>query len=139
MFYDEAFVDDANINGASWLLREISPETMNTHNYEEIIQGLVDLGILGVKYQVVYEKEYQLGDRDVIALVYDSTVRINDLPPGLEIFFVYDDILVTVMGNPDKIDEILPYLTFFEIDFPTNTPLRDTPGREWSTFSTRGG
>jgi len=125
-YYDRALADEANQKGASWLMAQIDPNGTNVYNYEEIYAG--------TKFNpIVYEKEYQLGDRDVLAMVIDHTK--DGL--GIVIYFVYDDIIVCTNGSPEVMDSILPDITFREVSLPTNTPLRDEPGREGTIYSTK--
>ncbi|MBQ8523236.1 MAG: hypothetical protein IJ457_01280 [Clostridia bacterium] len=120
MKYDPEFIDEARDNGASWLIYKLNPELMNLHNYEELIAINVANGIKGVKDMTVYEKEYELGDRKVKTLVYDSSKLSDELlsygmKPCLELFFVYDDLLIKALGQPDDIMNVLPGLTFEEV------------------------
>jgi len=128
MFYDVALINEANSKGASWLMSEIDPESTNVNNYET---NNVKYNVIG---RVVYETEVKIGDRDVLAMIFDNSARGID---SLVMYFVYDDVLVRMWGDRDTIkDTILPDLTFYEIYMPTNTALRDKPGRE-NSFNTK--
>lgn len=126
-YFDDALITDANEKGASWLISQINPEGVNVDTYKKIN---LEFGI----NISVYEKEFRLGDRYVLATIIDETPNgVNSI--GL--YFVYDDILVFVRNTLEVLETILPNITFREVDFPTNTPLRETPGREGTIFSTR--
>ena len=128
MYYDPALVEEANEKGASWLMREINPEGTNVHTYKKISKEL--------DYPMeVYEQEYTLGDRKVTAMVIDS--RRND-GQAITVYFVYDDVLVCAFGRPEYLDKILPDITFREMEFSTNKPLHDRPGRADSQWSAWG-
>ena len=73
MKYDTELVAEATEKGAAWLIKELNPEQKNLHNYEKLNAENIANGIMGVKNQLVYEKEYVLGDRTVKALVYDNS------------------------------------------------------------------
>ena len=117
-FYDETFIKDANEKGASWLIAQISPDALNVHNYEKHNKVASDFRVDGVKDKtVVYEKEFQLGDRKVLAMVTDRTFE-----PGWPITiicFVYDNMLVEVSFIPEDGDiaENLRDITFHKINF----------------------
>jgi hypothetical protein len=104
-YFDRNLVDEANEKGASWLISQLRPAMINLDNYEEII---MEHG-----YNMsVYEKEYQLGDRDVLAMVID---HILDDGRSLGMYFVYDDIIVCVNGYMEAVETILPDITFREV------------------------
>ena len=132
MFYDPLLKEEANKKGASWLMSEIYPDGINVYNYEEYDRAfekkLLERGIVEKINTTVYEEEYSLGDRDVLALVIDSSKREKEYPV-LEVFFVYDDILVKLSGRPEAVENILPDITFYEINMQTGEQLRDKPGR----------
>ena len=128
-YYDRNLLDEANEKGASWLISQISPDAVNIYNYKKIFAETEYNDV------TVYEKEIQLGDRDVLAMIHDITFEENYR--SLSIYFVYDDILVRAVASPETAEFILPDITFREIDFPTNTPLRDEPGREGTKYSKR--
>ena len=120
MKFDSELVTEANAKGASWLIGKLNPEHMNLHNYKECISKDVANGIRGVKDMTVYEKEYALGDRKVKTLVYDNSDLSDELlsygmKPHLEIFFVYNDMLIKAIGHPDDVTSTFPKLTFKEV------------------------
>ena len=133
-YYDKALINEANEKGASWLISQMDPDSVNVHNYEEHKKKWLANGLMGTKDVFYYEKDYHLGDRDVKAMVSENKDKDN---PSLTIYFVYDNMLINVAMKTEHIDGILPDITFCEVDLSTNTPLRETPGREWSTFSIR--
>jgi len=128
MYYDRSLMDEANEKGASWLLSQINPDGTNVYNFEENqIDGMTT---------TVYEREISLGDRNVLAMASDAV--FDDGEFSTIFYFVYDDILVIVWrASPDFLEAALPYITFQEVDFSTNKPLRTTPGRKGTRFSTR--
>jgi len=128
-YYDKNLLDEANQKGASWLISQINPDAVNIYNYEKIFAKTE------YKYVTVYEKEIRLSDRDVLAMVHDVTIDEN--LRILSIYFVYDDILVRAVTNIEAAEAVLPDITFREVYFPTNTPLRAEPGREGTKYSTR--
>lgn len=128
MYYDRNLLEAANEKGASWLLSQLKPEGTNVYNYEERYPPESNV--------TVYEKELQLGDRDVLAMIIDNS--LDEEYPGLSIYFVYDDILVGAWrGTPEFMLDALKDITFREVSLPDNMPLRGTPGREGTRFSTR--
>ena len=134
MFIEEGLVNEANEKGASWLMSKIEPDGVNVYNYDTIRwEDTPEFPeISGTRiYSDAYEKEYRLGDRTVSAMVVEK-IKFNERP---RIFFVYDDILVMACGDREDVEAILPDITFFEVDLPTNTAVRKTPGREDSVYS----
>ena len=121
MYYDKNLLDEANKKGASWLISQINPEGINIHNYDKYYPYVSRL----------YEKNIQLGDREVISMV----IEVND-DPEISIYFVYDDILVSVCRKPEFLEAVLPEITFREVSLTTGKPLRDKPGREDTKYST---
>lgn len=120
MKYDTELVAEATEKGAAWLIKELNPEQKNLHNYEKMNAENIANGIMGVKNQLVYEKEYVLADRTVKALVYDNSnlseeALSSGAKPSLQIFFAYDDMLIKALGQPDDILNVLPGLTFEEV------------------------
>ena len=115
MKYDPELVSDAIEKGASWLIYQLNSEQTNLHNYEQFIDNMVSQGIMSVKDMTVYEKEYILGDRTVKALVYDNSKAELGAGRCVEIYFVYDDLLVHTLGQPEDIGDIFPGLTFEEV------------------------
>ncbi len=120
MKYDTELVAEATEKGAAWLIKELNPEQKNLHNYEKLNAENIANGIMGVKNQLVYEKEYVLADRTVKALVYDNSnlseeALSSGAKPSLQIFFAYDDMLIKALGQPDDILNVLPGLTFEEV------------------------
>jgi len=128
MYFDESLMNEANEKGASWLMAQLYPNGTNVHNYEKSNFEI------GRPNRLVYEKEYQLGDRNVMAMVIDNSLEGFDY---LGVYFVYDDILVCIWETPENLESILPDITFREVYLPTNTPLRDEPGREGTIYSTK--
>jgi len=124
-YYDEKFVDEANEKGASWLISIIKPDATNIHNYIE-------------KYDdgaIMYEKLMIIGDREVMVMVFENR---NTKKSEVNIFFVYDNVLVTTYGNTlEYYERILPNLTFHEVSLLSGKPLRETPGRYGTPYSTR--
>ena len=127
MYYDKKLLDEANQKGASWLMSQIDHDGLNVYNYKQ--HNAKD----GTNV-IVYEKEFRLGDRDVLAMIMDCTL---DEFYSLGVYFVYDDILVCVWNRIENLETILPDITFREVNFTTNTPLRAEPGREGTKYSTR--
>ena len=120
MYYERALQDEANEKGASWLIAQINPEGINVYNYKTHLSN----------DKTVYEKELKMGDRDVLAMVIDSS---DESEMGM--YFVYDDILSSVWGSSEFLDDILADITFREVSLRTNKPLRDKPGRKGTKFS----
>ncbi|MCL2664759.1 MAG: hypothetical protein FWE82_04030, partial [Defluviitaleaceae bacterium] len=125
IYYDVNLFDEAIINGASWLISVMQPDAINIYNYKE-------------KYSdgtIIYEKMLSLGDRDVKAMIIE---RGTDAPGVVNIFFVYDDVLINTYGNTlEYYERILPNLTFHEVSLLSGKPLRETPGRYGTPYSTR--
>ena len=129
MYYDRDLLDEANEKGASWLIAQISYSGLNIDNYEQYNEESK------IKDRTVYQKEIQLGDRVVISMVIDNSSNEPDLDSG--VYFVYDDILVSLWGQLEALESILPDITFCEVSLPTNEPLRKEPGREGTKYSTK--
>jgi len=141
MYYDRSLVEEANEKGASWLMFQINPEGTNVHNYEKR-QGAnvynIEKGQMEGMTLTVYEKLIRLGDRDVLAMVFDRVFNSGAPVPEVTLYFVYDDILVCASRTtPEFMETTLPDITFREVTFSTNTPLREAPGRAGTQFSTR--
>ena len=115
MKYDPELVPEAIEKGASWLIYQLNSEQTNLHNYEQFIDNMVSQGIMSVKDMTVYVKEYILGDRTVKALVYDNSKAKLGAGRCIEIYFVYDDLLVHTLGQPEDIGDIFTGLTFEEV------------------------
>ena len=80
---------------ASDIIKEIAPNAPNVDKFSD-------------SYNAVYNKELQLGDRTVVALVYECVSDKRDYT-----YFVYDDFLVMVRNNPEVwTDEWFRTLTF---------------------------
>lgn len=115
MMFDPALADEAKGKGASWLIGKLSPEQMNVHNYETLLNGALSEGITAISTTKVYEKEFALGNRNVMALVYDNSSAEIGKGRYVQVYFVYEGILVSVTGQPEDIYEALPGLTFEEV------------------------
>jgi len=121
-FYDESLIEEANKRGASWLMSQMEPDGLNVYNYESKRDSATFVD--GTKSKMtVYEKEYRLGDRDVMAMVIDNSFLSTN--PVVTIYFVYDDMLISVNFNPEKVEveKILAEITFHKVYLPTNTPM----------------
>ncbi len=114
MLCDPALVDEANEKGASWLFSVLEPDAMNVYNYEEIRDKIISDGILSDYNVVVYEKEYTLKDREVLAMVIDHPS--NEAQSNIAVYFVYDELLVCIFGDSAQVDTILPDLYFDRIE-----------------------
>jgi len=141
MYYDKTLMEEANEKGASWLMSQINPEGINVYNYKER-QGSKAYNIETGQYEsttfTAYERVVRLGDRDVLAMVFEHIFENGKPLLEATLYFVYDDILVCAWrATPEFMEILLADITFREVSFSTNTPLREEPGRAGTPFSTR--
>ena len=80
-YLPEAFTITENLM-ASDIIKELSPNSPNLNN-------------LGEQHEKIYNKQIQLHDREVMALVYEYKTDNRD-----SIKFIYDDFLVEVRCDP---------------------------------------
>lgn len=126
-YLDTDIVDEANRKGAAWTKSKLDPYGINIDNYREHFDNYYLQGYTFYKDAQAYEKNYSLSDRKVTAFVLDYPISTTN--NYVNVFIVYDDLFVCVYGQKAAVEEILPTLSFYECEFSTGKPLRDTPGR----------
>ncbi|MCL2664761.1 MAG: hypothetical protein FWE82_04040 [Defluviitaleaceae bacterium] len=124
MIFDQPLVHEANRYGASWLINKLSPTALNVHTYKNYYKNET----------FMYNKQIKLGDRDANAMIID---RNKTGSTRIGIYFVYENMLVGIFEEAELIYSILPNLTFHEVSLLSGKPLRETPGRYGTPYSTR--
>ncbi|MBR6807463.1 MAG: hypothetical protein IKM46_03680 [Clostridia bacterium] len=119
-YMDQSIAKEAAVKGGPWATSVMFPGLATTDNYKQYYPKDE------LEYTTVYEKEYTVGDRKVLALVTEIAL---DSDPTLMIYFTYDDVFVSIRLNESIAEEILAGFELYECDLTTGQPLRDTPGR----------
>lgn len=123
-YMDPSIAKEAAGKGGPWAATVMFPGMPTADNYKQYYssKGYAD----ELEYTTVYEAEYTVGDRKVMALV--TKIAIGE-DPRLIICFAYDDVLVNIDLNESIAEEVLANFALYECDLNTGKPLRDTPGR----------
>jgi hypothetical protein len=116
LFFDEALEKEANQKGARWLMTRIDPDSMQAYNDElngERVNNTQDDEIKPDKK--IYEKKYQLKDREVLAFGFDHSYDTTN--PSMQIYFVYDDMLICILTktNESELENILTHISLEKV------------------------
>ncbi len=116
VFFDKTLEKEANQKGARWLMTQIAPDSMQAYNdalnSERANDAQNDESKLDKK---IYEKKYQLKDREVLAFGFDNSY--NSTNPGMQIYFVYDDMLICILTktNESELEDILTHISLEKV------------------------
>ncbi len=116
VFFDKTLEKEANQKGARWLMTRIDPDSMQAYNDELNNERANDTQDDEIKPdKKIYEKKYQLKDREVLAFGFDNSY--NSTNPSMQIYFVYDDMLICILTktNESELEDILTHISLEKV------------------------